>query len=834
MQGKQLRKLEAELWNAADQLRANSKLTASEYSMPVLGLIFLRHAYNRFQKVRAEVEKDLPVHPQRGRRPVTKKDFEERNAMFLPEKAQFDYLVSLPESADIGEAIDNAMKLIEEEYDSLKGVLPKNFSVFSKELLRELLRIFNKEVLQHAEGDLFGKIYEYFLNKFAMTGAQEGGEFFTPMSLVQTIVNVIEPDHGIVFDPACGSAGMFVQTGYFIENEGMKPAEKVTFYGQEKTELNTKLAKMNMAVHGLEGNIQQGNTFYEDKHNLIGRCDFVMANPPFNVDGVDKAKDVVKKDPRLMLDGKVCLPKNDNANYLWILYFYNYLKPTGRAGFVMASSASDAGHSEKEIRAKLVRTGAVDVMMAIGNNFFYTRSLPCTLWFFDRGKELLIPSPSPQGEGSEPIITVEHQLPKQLLANARELRKNQTDAEELLWQLLRNRKLNNLKFRRQHPLKAGFILDFYCVEAKLGIEVDGGYHNQKKQLEYDAERTKIINEYGVKIIRFTNEQVLQNTELVLQEIINAASPPSPNGEGLGVRNKNTVLMLDARKIYRKVTSKVNDFSPEQLQNLICIVNLYRGNTQKFETTVNSYLQRAADLARETAKVTTDLQKQLREILKTLSKFSLKQDSQVLGIDRIIPEWNELQDEAKSIYELQTQLIETVNKNKGNPFLEEITAQTKALRKPQDKLIKQLLDAINIASKEYQLNKNKEWKELGLKEQLDQLKNLQQQLSGNPDEEEPGLLHETEYFYKQAHWLTSRFPDGVYTDVEGLCKVVTIKEIEAKDWSLSPGRYVGVDTSTDDDFDFEERLKEIHIELEGLNEEAIALAEIIRNNFKQLN
>lgn len=690
MQGKQLRQLEAELWRAADQLRANSKLTASEYSMPVLGLIFLRHAYNRFQKVKIDVEKDLPVHPQRGRRPVTKKDFEERNAMFLPEKAQFDYLVALPESADIGEAIDNAMKLIEEEYDSLKGVLPKNFSVFSKDLLRELLRIFNKEVLQHAEGDLFGKIYEYFLNKFAMTGAQEGGEFFTPMSLVQTIVNVIEPDHGIVFDPACGSAGMFVQTGYFIENEGMKPAEKVTFYGQEKTELNTKLAKMNMAVHGLEGNIQQGNTFYEDKHNLIGRCDFVMANPPFNVDGVDKAKDVVKKDPRLMLDGKVCLPKNDNANYLWILYFYNYLKPTGRAGFVMASSASDAGHSEKEIRAKLVRTGAVDVMMAIGNNFFYTRSLPCTLWFFDRGKE--------------------------------------------------------------------------------------------------KDETK----------------------------------------------KDKVLMLDARKIYRKVTSKVNDFSPEQLQNLICIVNLYRGNTQKFETTVNSYLQRAADLARETAKVTSDLQKQFQEILKTLSNFSLKQDSQVLGIDRIIPEWNELQDEAKSIYELQTQLIETVNKNNGNQFLEEITTQTKALRKPQDKLIKQLWDAISTATKEYQLSKNKDWKELGFKEQLDRLKALQQQLSGNPDEEEPGLLHETEYFYKQARWLTSRFPDGVYNDVEGLCKVVTIKEIEAKDWSLSPGRYVGVDTTTDDDIDYEERLREIHVELEGLNEEAIALAEIIRNNFKQLN
>ena len=689
MQGKQLRKLEAELWRAADQLRANSKLTASEYSMPVLGLIFLRHAYNRFLKAKEDVEKSLPYHPQRGRRPVTKQDFEEQNAMFLPDKAQFDYLVSLPESAEIGEAIDNAMKLIEEEYENLNGVLPKNFSIFSKDLLRELLRIFNKEVLQKAEGDLFGKIYEYFLNKFAMTGAQEGGEFFTPMSLVQTIVNVIEPDHGIVFDPACGSAGMFVQTGYFIESEGLKPAEKVTFYGQEKAELNTKLAKMNLTVHGLEGKIFEGNTFYEDKHNLVGGADFVMANPPFNVDGVDKAKDVVKKDPRLILDGKVNLPKNDNANYLWIQYFYNYLKPTGRAGFVMASSASDAGHSEKDIREKLVKTGAVDVMMAIGNNFFYTRSLPCTLWFFDRAKEL------------------------------------------------------------------------------------------------DTDK------------------------------------------------KDKVLMLDARKIYRKVTSKVNDFSPEQLQNLICIVNLYRGNSQKFETTVKSYLQTAADLATTTAEATTELQKQLQKVLKILSTFCLKQDSQDLKIDKIIPNWKEIEDDAKTIFEQQTQLIESVKKNQGNQLITEITVQTKALRKPQDKLIKQLTDAVGTATKEYQLNKNKDWKELSLKEQLDQMKALQTQLSGNPDEEEPGLLHETEYFYRQAHWLTSRFPDGVYTDVEGLCKVVTQAEIEAKDWSLSPGRYVGVDTATHEDFDYEERLKEIHIELEGLNEEAIALANVIATNYKSI-
>jgi type I restriction enzyme M protein len=675
MQGKQLRKLEAELWRAADQLRANSKLTASEYSMPVLGLIFLRHAYNRFQKVKVEVEKTLPSHPKRGKRPLTKKDFEEQNSMFLPEQSQFDYLVSLPESADIGEAIDNAMKLIEDEYDNLKGVLPKNYSIFSKDLLKELLRIFNKEVLQKAEGDLFGKIYEYFLNKFAMTGAQEGGEFFTPFSLVNTIVNIIEPDFGINFDPAVGSAGMFVQTGYFIESKGLKPAEKVTFYGQEKAETNTRLAKMNLAVHGLEGNIQEGNTFYEDKHDLVGGADFVMANPPFNVDGVDKEKDTVKKDPRLQFG----LPKNDNANYLWIQYFYAYLKPTGRAGFVMASSASDAGHSEKDIREKLVKTGAVDVMMAIGNNFFYTRSLPCTLWFFDRAKE-----------------------------------KDATKSDK-------------------------------------------------------------------------------------------------------------VLMLDARKIYRKVTSKVNDFSPEQLQNLICIVNLYRSNTNKFESTVKAYLQTSADLAKETAEATAELQKQI--------KFIVGSEKIKLINEKLFNDLNSL-DNYDDVLNLQNELIN--NSPQLSTFnLSLFTSQCHALRKPQDKLIKQLLDTISAAAKEYQLSKNKDWKELNLKEQLDQLKTLQQQLSGNPDEEEPGLLHETEYFYKQAHWLTSRFPDGFYTDVEGLCKVVTQKEIEAKDWSLSPGRYVGVDTATDDDFDYEERLAEIHIELDGLNEEAVVLVETIMNNYKEL-
>jgi type I restriction enzyme M protein len=317
-------------------------------------------------------------------------------------------------------------------------------------------------------------------------------------------------------------------------------------------------------------------------------------------------------------------------------------------------------------------------------------------------------------------------------------------------------------------------------------------------------------------------------------------------------------MLDARKIYRKVTSKVNDFSPEQLQNLICVVNLYRGNTQKFKTVVNGYLQTAASLAKETAEATAELQKVMNKIRQSWIGFAIKYakenpDAPNLSDSLNLEGWDEL-------IGLQTEFIEFVSTHadkisplgfgdavgetqnkvsshseKTSPlfFGEGAGVRTKSLRKPQDKLLKQLLDTIATAVKDLQLNKNKDWKELNLKEQLDQLKELQFQLSGNPNEEDPGLLHETEYFWKQAHWLTSRFPDGVYTDVEGLCKVVTQAEIEAKDWSLSPGRYVGVDTASDEDFDYEERLNEIHIELEGLNDEAVALANTISGNFKEI-
>lgn len=387
MNQQEIKQLETELWDSANSLRANSKLTAAEYKDPVLGLILLRYAQNRYEQAKEQIEANMPVGP-RGKRKPTKEDFLGAGAMMLPEESQFDYLANLPESEPLDEKINAAMRLIEELYPDLAGVLPKNYQEFELSLLRELMRVFNKDSVKQIKGDIFGRIYEFFLMKFSMdgAGAQEGGEFFTPPSLVQLIVNMIKPDHGVIHDPACGSAGMFVQTGHFIEEQDKNASinQKVTCYGSELKSNNTRLAKMNLAIHGIEGKIIESNSFYSDPHSLVGKCDFVMANPPFNVKKVDKKKDYVKTDVRLFKD--IGIPKADNGNYLWIQYFYHYLNEQGRAGFVMASSATDAGNTEKDIRQKLVETGAVDCIVAVGNNFFYTRSLPCHVWFLDKGK----------------------------------------------------------------------------------------------------------------------------------------------------------------------------------------------------------------------------------------------------------------------------------------------------------------------------------------------------------------------------------------------------------------------------------------------------------------
>ncbi|MBP3210621.1 MAG: SAM-dependent DNA methyltransferase [Oscillospiraceae bacterium] len=398
-----MKKLEADLWESADLLRAGSKLTSQQYCMPVLGLIFLRYAYSRYKKVEAELKKDRPVR--NGiMMPITPADFAEKSALFLPEQAQYSYLVNLPENiadagitaadghklSSLGEVVNYAMELVEAQSEQLAGVLPKDYTIFSDDLLSELLRIFNNNALDDVGGDVIGRIYEYFLSKFAPVVASDDGVFFTPKSLVKMIVNVIEPTSGTLLDCACGSGGMFVQSGDFVNSRGMSANKAMTFYGQEKVEYNAKLCLMNMAVHGLTGVIKSGdeaNTFYHDAHNLAGKCDYLMANPPFNVDKV-KAE-AAQNAGRLPfgLPGVNKAEEFGNANYLWISYFYAYLNEHGRAGFVMASSATDSQGKDKDIRQKLVETGDVDVMVSVGNNFFYTKSLPCSLWFFDKGKQ---------------------------------------------------------------------------------------------------------------------------------------------------------------------------------------------------------------------------------------------------------------------------------------------------------------------------------------------------------------------------------------------------------------------------------------------------------------
>ena len=601
-----IRKLESELWESADLLRSGSKLTSNQYCMPVMGLIFLRYAYSRFKRVEEEILKN---RPSRGGRvmPVEASDFTEKSALYLPKEAQYDYLVNLPENIalaelvniegqpmlSLGEVVNNAMSLVESQSEQLTGVLPKDYTIFSDELLAELLRIFNNSALDDVGGDIIGRIYEYFLNKFAKNIASDDGVFFTPKSLVKMIVNIIEPKKGILLDPACGSGGMFIQSGDFVNAAGMNANSTMTFYGQEKVEYNAQLCLMNMAVHGLSGVIKSGdeaNTFYNDAHNLNGCCDYVMANPPFNV---DKVKAESCESAGRVPFGMPGINKNKevgNANYLWISYFYSYLNEHGRAGFVMASSATDSQKKDADIRKKLVQTGHVDVMVSVGNNFFYTKSLPCSLWFFDKGK------------------------PETL--------------------------------------------------------------------------------------------------------------------------KNKVLFIDARNYYTVVDRTLNEWSDWQLKNMNAIVWLYRRETEKYQALIKEYHDVFGDNL-----PFADHIKELSE------KITL------------------LREEAKKAVE---------------------AAAKRDRKKTQEDFDKRAAD-----------------------------------------------LEETLTTAKEANWLYEKFGDGTYTDISGLCKAADISEIEQKNWSLTPGAYVGVAPVEDDGVDFAQRMTEIHKELIALQEESNELMSVISKNLEEL-
>ena len=583
-----IRKLEADLWESADLLRAGSKLTSSQYCMPVLALLFLRYAYSRFKMVEAELLKN---RPSRGGRlmPVEPSDFAAKSALYLPREAQFDYLVNLSDDQPLGEAVNHAMALVEEQSEQLTGILPKTYTMFADDLLRELLRIFNNKTLDEIGGDVIGRIYEYFLSKFAKAVASDDGVFFTPKSLVKMLVNVLEPTQGIMLDPACGSGGMFVQTGDFVNQAGLNANTQMTFYGQEKVEYNAQLCLMNMAVHGLNGRIISGdeaNSFYHDAHNLAGKCDYVMANPPFNVDKVKAESASAAGRLPFGLPGVNQKTKEiGNANYLWISYFYAYLSEHGRAGFVMASSATDSANKDRDIREKLVRTGDVDVMVSVGNNFFYTLSLPCSLWFFDKNK---------------------------------------------------------------------------------------------------------------------------NTNI-----------------------RDKVLFIDARNYYTVVDRTLNEWTEWQLRNLQAIVHLYRGEKEKYQQLLSDY-------------------------------------KAVLG-DTTVASAQEALDKQKAI--VKESIANATRKDK------------KRIEAEQNTLIAELEDTLETA--------------------------------------------------RQFEWLTEKFGDGQYQDVLGLCKIATIQDIEEKNYSLTPGAYVGVAEQEDDGVDFHERMTEIHAELAQLNSEANTLMDEIQKVWEGL-
>ena len=674
--------IEKKLWKAADTLRANSNYASNEYFLPVMGLIFLRHAYSRFLKVKREVEADLPKR-QGKTRSLTKEDFLCKGAIYLQEKAQFDFLVALPDSVNRSTSLMEAMLSIEGDYPPLGGILPKTeYQELDNVVLGNLLRILNPEELKKADGDIFGRIYEYFLTQFANLKAHDNGEFFTPVSLVSLIANVLEPDHGLVFDPACGSGGMFVQSAHFVERQRINP-QMLTFKGLEKNPTTIRLAKMNLAVHGLEGDIQKAITYYEDPLALAGKVDYVMANPPFNVDEVDSKVDGDERLP-FGLPGVNKSNKVSNGNYLWISYFYSYLNDRGKAGFVMSSQASSAGRDEGKVRQKLIETGTVDIMIAIRSNFFYTRSVPCELWFLNRGK------------------------PAEL--------------------------------------------------------------------------------------------------------------------------QDKILMIDARNIYRKVNRTINDFSPEQLQNILSIVWLYRSESKRFIDLVVGYCQSIDREYQGSIALLQNYREHLDKLTEALEKFYNlidEKDGTWLELRTASELFKDDMDKYASFPAISYNADDLETLHEAVRCYHEYSEFSRDLGKQADLVNKLLGRAIERAEKDLGARDSKLWWN---SRELNTLRKEADTNRQNAIEQ----LKSVRGFYRHAHWLLERFPDAKLRDVEGLVKVVDREELQANDWSLTPGRYVGVSPEEEDeDFDFEETLREIHLELNDLNSEAIRLADEIAKNFEGL-
>ena len=544
--------------------------------------------------------------------------------------------------------------------------------------------------LRHA----FGRIYEYFLTQFADQKAHDGGEFFTPSSLVSLIAHVLDPERGAVLDPACGSGGMFVQSARTVREQGRSPTERLTFRGLEKNAATIRLARMNLAVHGLEGDIRQAITYYEDPHELVGKADYVMANPPFNVDEIDAEK--VKADPRLPfgLPGVNRRARVSNGNYVWISYFHSYLNRNGRAGFVMSSQASSAGGAEAAVRRKLVETGDVEVMIAIRSNFFYTRTVPCELWFLNRAK------------------------PERL--------------------------------------------------------------------------------------------------------------------------RGKVLMIDARAIFRKVTRKIYDFSPEQMRNLLAIVHLYREQTERFLDLVADYCRRAVRAGAACRGAAADFLGALAELQAALTPVlrTLDADRSPTGPRRPLGEL----DAARAAFEREVDAFGTAAAAADRMRNCEPPAQA-AVRQPVDRLAPLAAAAGGLARQADRLHSLatrlietcEQRRDAGLSAAWNNRAVTRARRAADEARRNAvARLERVRYLWRQAQWLAERFPDAELRDVAGLVKLVDRAEIAANDWSLTPGRYVGIaPDDEEEDFDFAQTLRNIHAELDDLDAESVTLAAKIRRNFKAL-
>lgn len=556
-----LSKFETDLWEAADNLRANSKLTSSDYFMPVLGIIFLRHAANRFDAATRQIQEEQSAGKM-PKRKILPADYIRRRALFLPDAARFDGIMAkaTTDVSGLPKLVTDAMTAIENDFAPLQGVLPKDYGIFEPSVLEDLMRLFNSEQIKNATGDVFGRIYEYFLAKFSIQKAHDNGEFFTPSSLVQTIVNVIEPDHGSVLDPACGSGGMFVQTSHFIEHTGGDTARKVVFYGQEKNRDTIRIAKMNLAVHGLEGKIAEAITYYQDEHNLYGKCDFVMANPPFNVDLVDAER--IKSDPRLPfgLPGVNKGKKVSNGNYLWISYFWSYLSDKGRAGFVMSSQASSAGNDEKEVRRKIVETGDVDVMISIRGGFFYTRTVPCELWHFDRNKP---------ADRKDKVLMLDARSIGQLMHGSRKV-------FEFTAEQMKNLSAIVWLYRGQHDRFLALVQDYFkslCAESAAVPEKIGAFDDTLKTVSTDFETV-------AKTIKNAADLDAEKTTAfseALAELQNARKAYTGDRDSLLIKLaaffKTTGKNLPATNDKQHAASKNFDTIAERIKGLIKQVDL---------------------------------------------------------------------------------------------------------------------------------------------------------------------------------------------------------------------------------------------------------------------